>query len=306
MDTEALAAAFPLASPDLPAPLPGDPPPTGGVLYGLNPASAGIVLVGPVGAGQPQLRRPGPLRRRQVLLRQARGAAQPVPRRRRSPSSTPRTSTLRLADARRRHRRPARRRRRAGQPARPAGRRPPPRRADPPRPVPAHPHRGAARRSTPPPAERAALDRAILAAYRRPGSPPTRPPGPPARAAAARPRRHPGRRRRPGRARSWPPGSPRGSAGSFDDLFDGPTTTRPDGHLVVWSLRHLPDELRTVGTLLALDAIWRAVDTPDRAAAGRRRGGWSWSTRRGCCCATAKAPGSCSGWPRPPANATPA
>jgi DNA helicase HerA-like ATPase len=50
--------------------------------------------------------------------------------------------------------------------------------------------------------------------------------------------------------------------GSFKDLFDGPTTTRPDGHLVVWSLRHLPDELRTVGTLLALDSIWRQVDLP--------------------------------------------
>ena len=48
--------------------------------------------------------------------------------------------------------------------------------------------------------------------------------------------------------------------GSFKDLFNGPTTTRPDSHLVVWSLRHLPDELRTVGTLLALDDVWRQVD----------------------------------------------
>ncbi|MFD0786867.1 VirB4 family type IV secretion system protein, partial [Micromonospora azadirachtae] len=53
--------------------------------------------------------------------------------------------------------------------------------------------------------------------------------------------------------------------GSFSHLFDAPTTTRPDGHLVVWSLRHLPDELRGVGTLLALDAIWRQVDTPGRS-----------------------------------------
>ena len=50
--------------------------------------------------------------------------------------------------------------------------------------------------------------------------------------------------------------------GSFKDLFDGPTTETPTGHLVVWSLRHLPDELRTVGTLLALDHIWREVDLP--------------------------------------------
>jgi hypothetical protein len=50
--------------------------------------------------------------------------------------------------------------------------------------------------------------------------------------------------------------------GSFADLFAGPTTTAPGGHLIVWSLRHLSDELRTVGTLLALDAIWRDIDRP--------------------------------------------
>jgi hypothetical protein len=43
LDTGALAAAFPLASPDLPAPLPGDPPATGGVLYGVNLTSAGVI-----------------------------------------------------------------------------------------------------------------------------------------------------------------------------------------------------------------------------------------------------------------------
>jgi hypothetical protein len=40
MDTHALAAAFPFASADLPAPLPGDPATTGGVLYGVNPDSS--------------------------------------------------------------------------------------------------------------------------------------------------------------------------------------------------------------------------------------------------------------------------
>jgi type IV secretory pathway VirB4 component len=59
--------------------------------------------------------------------------------------------------------------------------------------------------------------------------------------------------------------------GSFSGLFDAPTTSRPDGHLVVWSLRHLPDELRTVGTLLALDSIWRSVDAPGRARLATRR-----------------------------------
>src|SRR5205823_7490953 len=56
-------------------------------------------------------------------------------------------------------------------------------------------------------------------------------------------------------------------SGSYAGLFAGPTTTRPDGHLVVFSLRELPDELKAAGTLLALDAIWRRVTNP----ADRRR-----------------------------------
>ena len=47
--------------------------------------------------------------------------------------------------------------------------------------------------------------------------------------------------------------------GSWRDLFDDPTTTRPEGHLVVFGLRDLPDELAAVGSMLALDAIWRRV-----------------------------------------------
>ncbi|MDT8916061.1 helicase HerA domain-containing protein [Amycolatopsis sp. PS_44_ISF1] len=50
--------------------------------------------------------------------------------------------------------------------------------------------------------------------------------------------------------------------GSFADLFDGPTSTTPDGHLVVFSLRDLPDELRAIGTLLVLDAVWRRISNP--------------------------------------------
>ncbi|MEV6031507.1 ATP-binding protein [Nonomuraea sp. NPDC052116] len=50
--------------------------------------------------------------------------------------------------------------------------------------------------------------------------------------------------------------------GSYRELFDGPTTTTPTGHLIVFSLRDLPDELKAVGTLLALDAIWRRVANP--------------------------------------------
>ena len=41
-----------------------------------------------------------------------------------------------------------------------------------------------------------------------------------------------------------------------------------DGHLVVFSLRDLPDELKAAGTLLTLNNIWRRVANP---AARRRR-----------------------------------
>jgi type IV secretory pathway VirB4 component len=52
--------------------------------------------------------------------------------------------------------------------------------------------------------------------------------------------------------------------GTHRGLFDGPTTTRPDGHLVVFSLRDLAAELKAAGTLLTLDAIWRRVSDPER------------------------------------------
>lgn len=53
-------------------------------------------------------------------------------------------------------------------------------------------------------------------------------------------------------------------SGSFRGLFDGPTTVRPEGHLVVFSLRDLPDELKTTGTLVALDLVWRRVTRGER------------------------------------------
>ena len=56
--------------------------------------------------------------------------------------------------------------------------------------------------------------------------------------------------------------------GTHCGMFAGPTTTRPAGHLVVFSLRDVPDELRAVATLLALDTVWRQVSDP---AARRRR-----------------------------------
>ena len=50
--------------------------------------------------------------------------------------------------------------------------------------------------------------------------------------------------------------------GAFSTLFAGPTTTAPDGHLIVFSLRDLPEELQAIGTLLVLDSVWRRVSNP--------------------------------------------
>ncbi|HWO67462.1 MAG TPA: ATP-binding protein, partial [Umezawaea sp.] len=50
--------------------------------------------------------------------------------------------------------------------------------------------------------------------------------------------------------------------GAFKQLFDGPSSINPEGHLVVFSLRDLPDELKGIGTLLTLDAVWRRVSNP--------------------------------------------
>ena len=57
-------------------------------------------------------------------------------------------------------------------------------------------------------------------------------------------------------------------SGSYRRLFDGPTSTTPQGHLVVYSLAGLPEELKPAGTLLVLDAIWRTISHP---ALRRRR-----------------------------------
>ncbi|MGY1982969.1 TraG/VirB4 family ATPase [Nocardia gipuzkoensis] len=54
--------------------------------------------------------------------------------------------------------------------------------------------------------------------------------------------------------------------GAYAGLIDGPTTTEPEGGMIVFSLRELPDELKTIGTLLVLDVTWRRVSNP-----GQRR-----------------------------------
>jgi len=50
--------------------------------------------------------------------------------------------------------------------------------------------------------------------------------------------------------------------GSYRGLFEHPTSTHPDRHLLVVSLRDLPEELKPAGTLLALDTLWRQVTDP--------------------------------------------
>ena len=56
--------------------------------------------------------------------------------------------------------------------------------------------------------------------------------------------------------------APYTGGGAFAGLLDGPSSHDPSGALTVWSLRDLPEELKTVGTLLALDATWRRVSDP--------------------------------------------
>ena len=264
MDTDALASAFPFASPDLPSPLPGDPTSGGGVLYGVNPASNGIVwwdrwvqenhntvVLARSGAGKSYFVK------LEVLRSLYTGVQVSV--------IDPEDEYLRLATA------VDGAVVRLGAPGvkinpldLPTGDTRPDvltRRG-----LFLHTFISVLLGEQPAPAERAALDRAILACYRAAGitsDPATHhrsapllrdlastldsDPDPAARTLAAR-------------LAPW-------VIGSFNDLFDEPTTHRPVAHLVVWSLRHLPDELRSVGTLLALDHIWRHIDQPTTVTA---------------------------------------
>jgi len=94
--------------------------------------------------------------------------------------------------------------------------------------------------------EKAVLDRAILAAYEAAGiaaDPRTHArPAPLLADVAARLRLDPGGLSVAGRLDPYVSGSHRA-------LFDGPSTVRADGHLVVFSLRDLPEELKASGTL---------------------------------------------------------
>ena len=296
MDTDALATAFPLACPDLPEPLPGDPDVGGGVLYGVNTASGGIlwwdrwaqdnhnsVVLARSGAGKSYLVKLDVLRQlydgvqvhvidpedEYVRLAEAVGGTVirfGVPGVRLNPLDLPPGDT-----------RPDALTRRA---------------------LFVHTLVAVLLGDQPPPAERAALDRAILATYAEAGithDPATwTRPAPLLQDVVAALTRAP-EHTTPHPTHGKPNGRTDGKSdvntdgrseaaieegaghaaavtlaarlapwteGSFRDLFDGPTTTRPVGHLVLWSVRHLPDELRAAGMLLALDAIWHDIDTP--------------------------------------------
>jgi type IV secretory pathway VirB4 component len=258
-DTDALAAAFPLASADLPAPLPGEQTPSGGVLYGLNSSSNGVVwwdrwscdnhnsvVLARSGAGKSYL----------VKLETLRSLYDGV----QVAIIDPEDEYLRLCDA-------------VGGTAIqlgaagirvnpldiPAGDRRPDaltRRA-----LFLHTLVSVLLGQQPPPQERAALDKAITATYAQAGisnDPNTwTRPAPLLRdlAATLQAADVPGAQTLAARLSPW-------TEGSFKELFDGPTTFHPRGHLVVWSTRQLADELRAPGMLLALDAIWRDVDVP--------------------------------------------
>lgn len=53
-------------------------------------------------------------------------------------------------------------------------------------------------------------------------------------------------------------------SGSHAGLFNGHSTTPTAGHLTVFALRGLPEEIKAPAMLLALDAIWRQVTHPTR------------------------------------------
>jgi type IV secretory pathway VirB4 component len=265
-DTAALAAAFPFTSPDLPPADPTSVAAPSGVLYGYNLGSQGLVhwdrftgdnynavILGRSGAGKSYLVK------LEVLRSLYRGLEIHV--------IDPEDEYARLAGA------VGGTHLRLGAPGVRLN----------PFDLPIHPHPGG-RRTAPKdalirrclflhtviavligtefgPGERAALDRGITATYQQAGitaDPHTwTRPAPTLRdlheVLAASP--NPAAGELAARLHPW-------VEGSFQQLFNGPTTTDPQGHLVVFSLRDLPEELKSIGTLLTLDAVWRQVSNP--------------------------------------------
>jgi len=54
------------------------------------------------------------------------------------------------------------------------------------------------------------------------------------------------------------------AGGALSSLFRRPTSVRPEGRLVCFSLRGVPDTLKPVALCLSLDAIWRALESERR------------------------------------------
>src|SRR6266545_1336226 len=265
-DTDALAMAFPLGSADVPAPLPGQAPPAGGVLYGHNTDSAGIVwwdrwsqhnhnsvILARSGAGKSYLIKLEILR--SLYDRIAVAVIDPEDEYPRLAAAIGGT-ILRLGA--------------------------PGVRLNPFDIPPADCRRDALVRRQlflhtlisvllSEPVSPAVLDKAVHATYDAAGinnDPATwTRPAPLLRDLAATLARSvdPAAQILADRLSPW-------TQGSFKDLFDGPSTVTPSGQLVVWSTRLLPDELRPAGMLLALDAIWRDVDAPTSTAADLREG----------------------------------
>jgi len=267
-DTQALAASFPFASPDLAARDPATPATQGGVLYGLNAASAGVVcwdrwaqdnhnsvILGRSGGGKSYLSKLDILR---SLYQQVQVAVvDPEDEYARLAAAVGGAYVHLGADGVRLNpfdlpavRDPAR--------VRPDGLM---RRA-----LFLHTFLAVLLGEPPTAAQRAALDQAIMGCYHQAGitsDPRTWARPAPLLAGLAAVLRTGGEAAgRELSARLVP-----FTEGTHSQMFAGPTTTRPDGHLVVWSLRDLPDELKTAGVLLTLDAIWRRVSDP----ADRRR-----------------------------------
>ncbi|MGW8375448.1 PrgI family protein [Streptomyces sp. ODS28] len=265
-DTEALAAAFPFASPDLPPADPVSLAPGGGVLYGYNAGSQGLVhwdrfaqdnhnavLLGRSGAGKSYLLK------LELLRSLYRGVHAHI--------IDPEDEYVRLARA-------------VGGTCirlgaegvrlnpldlpvhtRPDGRRAAPKDALVQRSLFLHTLLAVLLEAPLEPAARAALDRAATAAYAQAGitcDPRSwRRPAPLLADVADALERGGGTAGAELGARLRP-----FTHGSFRGLFAGATTSLPEGHLVVFSLRALPAEVRSAGTLLALDAVWRQVSSP--------------------------------------------
>ncbi|MGW1913238.1 VirB4 family type IV secretion system protein [Streptomyces sp. NPDC002076] len=107
-------------------------------------------------------------------------------------------------------------------------------------------------------AEKAVLDRAILATYARAGittDPRTWQRTPPTLADLATVLAEDGSETASDLADRLTPFT----TGSHARLFNGHSTASTTGHLVVFALRQLPEEVKAPAMLLALDAIWRQV-----------------------------------------------